>query len=154
MLTGIQHFHNFMRWFVIIFALWTLIKTMGGMNGSKSFTKNDKRPALFLMISADIQLLLGFILYFGKGWFKVLTSGSGFMKLPAQRFWAMEHMVSMLIAIILIHIGYSSIKKNISDAAKFKRVFWYTLIAIIIIMATIPWPFREAVGRGLFPGMQ
>lgn len=153
MLTGIQHLHNFMRWFIIVFALWTIVKSMSGMGGSKAFTKADKRPAMLLMITADIQLLLGLILYVGKGWFTVLTNG-GFMKLAAQRFWAMEHMFGMLIAIILIHIGYAAVKKDIPDASKFKKVFWFTLIAFIIILATIPWPFREAVGRGLFPGMQ
>lgn len=152
MLTGIQHLHNFLRWFIIIFALWTIIKSMSGMSGNKAFAKADKRPALFLMITADIQLLLGLILYVGKDWFKVLTSG-GFMKLPAQRFWAMEHLFGMLVGIILIHVGYSAIKKNISDGAKFKRVFWFTLIGLLVILATIPWPFREIVGRPLFPGM-
>lgn len=122
------------------------------MGGGKAFTKSDKRPAMLLMITADIQLLLGLILYVGKDWFKVLTGG-GFMKLPAQRFWAMEHMLGMLVAIVLIHIGYSAIKKDIPDASKFKKLFWFTLVALIIIFATIPWPFREIIGRPLFPGM-
>lgn len=125
---------------------------MSGMGGGKAFTKSDKRPAMLLMITADIQLLLGLVLYIGKDWFKVLTSG-GFMKLPAQRFWAMEHILGMLVAIILIHIGYAAIKKDIPDTSKFKKVFWFTLIALVIIFATIPWPFREVVGRPLFPGM-
>ncbi len=152
MLTGIQHLHNFLRWFILLFALWTIFKTMGGLSGTRQFTKADKRPAMLLMITADIQLLLGLILYIGNGWFKVLTGG-GFMKLPAARFWAMEHMLGMLIAIILIHIGYSAAKKDIPDAAKFKKVFSYTLIALIAIFITIPWPFREIIGRPLFPGM-
>lgn len=152
MLTGIQHLHNFLRWFILLFALWTIFKTMGGLNGVRQFTKADKRPAMLLMITADIQLLLGLILYVGKGWFNVLTGG-GFMKMPAARFWAMEHLLGMLIAIILIHIGYASVKKDITDAAKFKKVFWYTLIALIAILITIPWPFREIIGRPLFPGM-
>lgn len=152
MLTGIQHLHNFLRWFVLFFAIWTIIKSMSGMGGGKAFTKSDKRPAMLLMITADIQLLLGLVLYIGKDWFKVLTSG-GFMKLPAQRFWAMEHMLGMLVAIILIHIGYAAVKKDIPDTSKFKKVFWFTLIALVIIFATIPWPFREVIGRPLFPGM-
>ena len=122
------------------------------MSGGKAFTKSDKRPAMLLMIFADIQLLLGLVLYIGKDWFKVLTSG-GFMKLPAQRFWAMEHMLGMLIAIILIHAGYSVVKKNVPDATKFKRLFWCTLLALVVIFITIPWPFREIIGRPLFPGM-
>lgn len=152
MLTGIQHLHNFLRWFILLFALWTIIRTIGGLGGGKQFTKADKRPAMLLMITADIQLLLGLVLYIGKDWFKVLTSG-GFMSAPASRFWAMEHMLGMLIGIILIHVGYSAVKKDIPDTAKFKKVFWFTLIALIVILITIPWPFREVVGRPLFPGM-
>lgn len=151
MLTGIQHLHNIFRWFIIVFALWTLVRSVAGMSGGKAFTKNDKRPALLLMIFADLQLLLGLVLYVGKDWFKVLTSG-GFMKLPAQRFWAMEHALGMLIAIIFIHIGYSAVKQNIPDTAKFKKLFWCTLVALLVAAITIPWPFREIVGRPLFPG--
>lgn len=153
MLTGIQHLHNFLRWFVLLFALWTIVKSMGGMGGGRKFDKADKRPAMLLMITADIQLLLGLVLYAGKGWFNVLTSG-GFMKLPAQRFFAMEHALGMLIAIALIHIGYSAVKKDIPDTSKFKKLFWFTLVALVIILATIPWPFRESLGHHpLFPGM-
>lgn len=151
MLTGIQHLHNIFRWFIIVFALWTLVRSFTGMSGGKAFTSNDKRPALLLMIFADLQLLLGLVLYVGKDWFKVLTSG-GFMKLPAQRFWAMEHALGMLIAIVFIHIGYSAVKKNIPDTAKFKKLFWCTLVALLVAAITIPWPFREIVGRPLFPG--
>ncbi len=152
MLDGIQHMHNFLRWLVILFAVWTLISSMGGLSGAKTFTKVHKRPALLLMIMVDLQLLLGLVLYFSKGWFKVLTSG-GFMGKDAQRFWAMEHFVGMLLGVIFIHMGYSAIKKNISDKSKFSRVFWFTLIGLLIILVTIPWPFREVVGRPLFPGM-
>lgn len=152
MASGLLHLHNLLRWFILLFALWTIFKTMGGLGGGKQFTKADKRPAMLLMITADIQLLLGLILYVNNGWFKVLTGGS-FMGAPAARFWAMEHMLGMLIGIILIHVGYSSVKKDIPDTAKFKKVFWCTLIALIVILITIPWPFREMVGRPLFPGM-
>lgn len=152
MATGMLHLHNFMRWLVVLFALWTMLKMIGGMSGGKSFTKADKRPALFLMISVDIQLILGLYLYISKGWGTVLTSG-GVMKNAAQRFWAVEHIFGMLLGIILIHVGYSAIKKNIEDKAKFKKVFWFTLIGFLVILATIPWPFRELVGRPLFPGM-
>ncbi len=152
MATGMLHLHNFLRWLVLLFAIWTIINSMSGMGGGKSFTAKDKRPALFLMISADIQLLLGLFLYFNKGWFNVLTSG-GFMGKTAQRFWAMEHMVGMIIGIVFIHLGYSVVKKNIDDAKKFKKLFWFTLVGLLVILATIPWPFREIVGRPLFPGM-
>jgi hypothetical protein len=153
---GLLHLHNFLRWFVIIFALWTIVKTMGGLGGNKPFTKAEKRPAMLLMIICDTQLLLGLMLYFTGTWGlkNIQNQGMGaVMKDSAQRFWAVEHFAGMLLAIILVHIGYASVKKAIPDAAKYKKVFWCTLIAFIVIIATIPWPFREAIARPLFPGM-
>jgi uncharacterized membrane protein len=153
---GMLHLHNFLRWFVIIFAIWTLVKTMGGLGGNKPFTKAEKRPAMLLMIVCDIQLLLGLFLYFtgALGIKNIQNQGMGnVMKDSLSRFWAVEHITGMLIAIVLIHIGYASVKKDIADGAKYKKVFWMTLIAFIIIFATIPWPFRAAIARPLFPGM-
>ncbi len=153
---GLLHLHNFLRWFVIIFALWTIVKTMGGLSGNKPFTKAEKRPAMLLMIICDTQLLLGLLLYFTGAWGlkNIQNQGMGnVMKDSISRFWAVEHFAGMLLAIILVHIGYASVKKSIPDAAKYKKVFWFTLVAFIIIMATIPWPFREAIARPLFPGM-
>lgn len=120
------------------------------MNGKKPFTAGNKRNALFLLISCDIQLLLGLFLYFANGWFANLSKGAEVMTNKALRFFTVEHNVAMILAIILVHIGYSGIKKSIADKAKHKRLFWFTFIALVIILASIPWPFREAVGRPWF----
>ena len=150
---GLLHLHNLLRWVVLLFLIIVLLKSASGMNGNKPFTASDRKTALFLMISVDIQLLIGLALYFMKGWNKVLASGGEAMKNAAMRFWSVEHIMGMIIAIILVHIGYSAAKKPIADAAKFKKVFWFNLIALIIILVTIPWPFRALVGRPWFPGM-
>jgi hypothetical protein len=146
--------HSLLRWLILIFALLTIVSGLRGMGGGRTFGKVDKRNALILLICCDIQLLAGLALYFGNGWFTMLTTnGATVMKNTAQRFYAMEHNVMMIIAIVLIHIGYSSIKKNISDQSKFKRLFWFTSIALVVILAAIPWPNRTLIGRPLFPGM-
>ncbi|MBN9483329.1 MAG: hypothetical protein BGO70_12680 [Bacteroidetes bacterium 43-93] len=153
---GLLHLHNILRWFVLIFALWTIFKSLADMNSGKAFTGANKRPALFLMISCDIQLLLGLILYFTGAWGIKNIQNQGMaavMKDHASRFWAVEHITGMIIAIVLVHIGYSSTKKNIEDKAKFRKLFWFTVIALLIILFTIPWPFRQDIGRAMFPGM-
>jgi len=152
MYNGLLHLHNLMRWVVLIFALRTIIRSLGGIGTKKVFTAGDKRVGLFYMISCDIQLLLGLGLYIIQKWYQVLVSG-GAMKNPTLRFFAVEHIVGMLIALVLVHIGYAATKKNIPDAVKFRRLFWYSLLSFIIILAMIPWPFREAVSRSWFPGM-
>lgn len=150
---GLLHLHNLVRWLVLLFAVLTLVRSLAGMNGNKAFTNGDRKTAMFLMITADIQLILGLALYILRGWWKVLTSGGDIMSNAGTRFWTVEHITGMIIGIVLIHLGYSATKKNIKDQAKFKKVFWFTLLALIIILATIPWPFREVIGRPWFPGM-
>jgi hypothetical protein len=44
-------------------------------------------------------------------------------------------------------------KKSVTDEVKYRKAFYYFLIALIFILASIPWPFREIIGRPLFPGM-
>jgi len=156
MQTGILHLHNIMRWVVILFILITLVKSASGMNGTKPFTAGDRRNALFMMISVDIQLLLGLYLYFMGAWGikNIQNQGmGGVMKDNISRFWAVEHIGGMLIGLVLIHIAYSTVKKNIPDTTKFKRLFWFTLVAAVIMLASVPWPFRESIGRPWFPGM-
>ncbi|MBS1783535.1 MAG: hypothetical protein JSS78_10750 [Bacteroidetes bacterium] len=151
--TGLLHLHNIMRWVLLLFAFITIFRSRSGIANKRAFTSTDKKNALFLLICADIQLVIGLILYYLKGWWSQLSSGAIKMSDSYLRFWGVEHIFGMIVAIVLIHIGYSSVKKDIADEAKFKKLFWFTTIALIIILITIPWPFRGVVARPLAPGM-
>ena len=154
MYKGLLHLHNFGRWVVIILLLVAIIRALVGMTGNKTFTNGDKKTGLFLMISAHLMLLIGLYQWFvGPGLESIQNMGmKNVMQNNVARFWAIEHPVGMIIGIILITLGRGSAKKNISDQAKHGRSFWFYLIAFIIIIASVPWPFRE-VARPLFPGM-
>jgi hypothetical protein len=142
--------HNFVKWFVLLFGLLTLINALGGVFKKRAFTESDNKSNLFFMISCDIQLLLGLILYFSNGWFAKLKDLGNNMKEPLSRFFTMEHMSMMILAWILVHIGRASVKKASTDAAKHKKMLIFFGLAIVLILASIPWPFREAIGRPLF----
>jgi hypothetical protein len=75
------------------------------------------------------------------------------MKEKSYRFFWMEHPLLMIISIILITLGYGMAKKPVSDEVKYKKAFQFFIIALILILIGIPWPFREVIGRPLFPGM-
>jgi membrane protein DedA with SNARE-associated domain len=75
------------------------------------------------------------------------------MKDKTFRFFWLEHPLSMLIAIALITLGYGMARKPVSDQVKYQKAFRYFLIALILILLVTPWPFREVIGRPLFPGM-
>lgn len=155
MYQGLLHLHNFGRWVVIILLLVAIFKAAGGLSSNKPFANGDKKVGLFLMITAHIMLLIGLYQWFAGPWGLHNIQNLGMkavMQNNVYRFWAVEHITGMLIAIILITIGRGSAKKNISDKAKHRRSFWFYCIAFIIVMVTVPWPFRE-VARPLFPGM-
>jgi uncharacterized membrane protein len=156
MYQGLLHLHNLGRWVVLILLLVAIFKSLGGMTGNRPFTNGDKKVGLFLMISAHIMLLVGLYQWFAGPFGLASIQANGMkavMQNSAQRFWAVEHMVGMIVGIVLITIGRGSAKKNISDKAKHSHSFWFYLIAFIIIVASVPWPFRE-VARPLIPGMR
>ncbi len=143
-------FHNILRWAVLLFGLWTLLNAITGVLSKRAFNANDNRSNLFFMISCDIQLLLGLILYFSNSWFDRLKDMGATMKVPYTRFFAVEHMSMMIIAWLLVHIGRSSVKRADTDAKKHKKMLLFFGLAIVLILASIPWPFREQIAKPLF----
>ncbi|MEO7768621.1 MAG: hypothetical protein ABIS01_14420 [Ferruginibacter sp.] len=142
--------HNLLRWGVLIFGLWTLLNAITGVIGKRKYAASDNRSNLFFMIFCDIQLLLGLILYFGNSWFDRLKDLGNNMKDPYNRFFTMEHMSMMIVAWILVHVGRASVKRANTDAAKHKRMLLFFGLAIILILVSIPWPFRQNIGQPYF----
>ena len=139
--TGFEHLHSLLRWILLLLLVFVVSKAVIG-NNSRFFEK-DRKAALFTMIFAHLQLLIGLALYFMRGYHNLL----GEMSNAAIRFRTLEHPLGMLIAIILITMGYKRIKAGQSDAAKFKAVKVFYGIALIIILLSIPWPFREGMAH-------
>ncbi|GDX43825.1 MAG: hypothetical protein ACK5F9_08600 [Bacteroidota bacterium] len=153
--TGLLHLHNLLRWVILVLLVLSVLKSYSGMKSNKTFTAGDKKIWLFTMISAHITLVLG-LYQWTLGRFGLFTyikpEGVSMMKDPTLRYFQMEHPVMMIVAIVLITLGYGMSKKSVSDADKFKKAYKYFLVALILILVSIPWPFRE-IGRPLFPGM-
>ncbi|MES2703802.1 MAG: hypothetical protein V4649_14270 [Bacteroidota bacterium] len=143
--------HSILRYLILLLAFVVVVQSLVGMMGKKKFQGGNKRPALILLICCDLQLLLGLVLYY----LRVISGGmlgSGHvMKDPYTRFYAVEHSVSMILAIVLVHLGYAVTKKNIDDDRKFRRLFWYVFIALVIFVAMIPWEGKQLVGRPNIP---
>jgi uncharacterized membrane protein len=146
--------HSYLRWILLVLLLVSIVKSLSGLNGKKALTAGDKKLWLFTMISAHTTLLIGLILvFFGTyGLSKGLPEGISVMKDATYRFYLVEHPLMMIIAIVFITIGRGQAKKSIPDAVKYKKAFWFFVVALILILAAIPWPSRE-IGRPLFPGM-
>lgn len=142
--------HDLARWLIIIFAFWTVFAAIGGLMNKSAYSKGANTSNLLFMIFMDIQIVLGFILYFNNGWFDKLKHLGVYMKDANQRFFTLEHWLLMLIAWVLVHAGRIAVKKVPTPHAKYKKTLIYFGIALLLILIAIPWPFREALARPWF----
>jgi ABC-type xylose transport system permease subunit len=141
----LKHTHSGLRWVALILILWAIFNSIT----AKEFTKREKLVNLFSMVSLHTQLILGLILYFISDKVKFFD---GWMKEPAgiYRFYGMEHLAGMVIAIALITVGYVKSKKGNSPAEIYKPIKLFYIIGLILILASIPWPFRANLGGAWF----
>jgi len=140
---GLLHLHNMLRWVILIFLLLSLFHAL---------TKKQavQKSSLILMISAHTMLLIGLYQWLiGRyGLFTAdIPEGVSVMKDKFYRFFQLEHPVMMLISVVLITLARKKAK-----ALQYGKVAGILLAALFLILAVMPWPFREVVGRGWFPG--
>jgi uncharacterized membrane protein YozB (DUF420 family) len=143
MLDILKHTHSGLRWIVLILMLLAIVNSLI----SRNYEKKHKMINLFAMVSLHTQLLIGLILYFVSDKVKFFD---GWMKDAFYRFYGMEHLLGMVVAIVLVTIGRKIAEKQTNDLDKHKKIrIWYT-IALVLIIVSIPWPFRTALGGAWF----
>lgn len=133
--------HSYWAYLVLLILIIAVINAIIGFTSKKEFKAKDLRISLFALISAHIQLILGFFAYYASTYYETMRNvGMGeVMKNSELRKPLIEHPLLILIAIALITIGFSKHKKKTADAAKFKTIAIYYGIALILILAVIPW---------------
>jgi hypothetical protein len=145
MYKGLLHLHNLLRWVVLIALLVAIIRLV--------LKKDALKASKVLLISVHTTLVLGLYQYFSGpvGFQQIKSAKAGMkevMKNAAVRFWAVEHISSMLIAIVLITIGHIKYKKGGSQ----KATLILYILALLLILSAIPWPFKAEIARPLYPG--
>jgi hypothetical protein len=142
--------HNIIRWVVLILGIVLVVRSFLGWFKKWDYQERDKKITPIFAGVYDLQILLGIILFFTKGWGGVLMNAPAeVMKTAALRFFAVEHWTLMIVAAVLIHIGSAQVKKATESIKKYRRAtIWFT-IALLLTLASIPWPGMSAA-RPLF----
>ena len=153
LISAVLHAHSGVRYLILICLVAAVFMAYSAMRKGGSWEGGPKRFGRLTMILADIQLLMGIFLW---AYYIYLNTGLKMRRLKDMlgmqevRFMAVEHAVMMFIAIILIHVGYLRAKKSASVEKANRSQFLFYLIALIIILIAIPWPFYGHMGRGWF----
>lgn len=143
--------HSLNRWLVLAGLLLAIIRGYQGWLLNKSYLKFDDTLRNIATRLANIQFLLGIGLYFISpivSYF--LHNFSTAVHNRTIRFFGMEHVVMMLIAVAVISTGSAKTKLKTTDKEKFKTMaVWFT-VALLIIISSIPWSFSPLISRPNF----
>ena len=141
----LKYAHSGLRWVALLLLIVAIFNALSS-KGKGKYEKKDKMLNLFAMIVLHIQLLLGLILYFTSPKVQFIE---GWMKVKQLRFYGMEHLLIMIIAIAVITIGRKKAENASNVAIKHGTIVKWFTIGLILILAGIPWPFRN-LGAGWF----
>lgn len=145
--------HSIIRYLILIVLIAAIYYAFQGRKNGIAYAGNTKKTGLYTMILCDLQLVLGLIL---NGYYIYMNSKFKPGKIKHMlgendfRFFTIEHGLMMIIAIVLIHLGYFKAKKAQSEITANNSQFKWFLAAPIIILIAIPWPFVPGYGRPWF----
>ncbi len=134
----LKFLHSYLAYLVVITVALASINSLIGLITKKEFGAKDFRVALFGLIFTHTQVLIGIIFFVLANDFSETPMGE-IMKSSALRLKNVEHPMLMLIAVILLTIGYSKHKNMRTSASKFKILTITYTLALVAILAMIPW---------------
>ena len=138
MYIAIKELHSFIGFITLTFFTFAIVFNLISWLSKKPFTKVNKIVSLVGMVSVHTQVLIGLFLYFLSPLGLSNFSGAA-MKDAHSRLYILEHPLIMLIAFILVTVGYSKAKKLTDDNAKYKTIITFFFISLMLILSRIPW---------------
>jgi hypothetical protein len=128
-------------WIVLGLFIFNIFNFLLKKSSNKEWEEKDTKLVKLFMILFDIQITIGLALHlFLSPITKAAFSAGGeMMKNADLRFYAVEHIFTMLIAVALAHIGFAKLKKKENSADKFKTGLIFFSISFIFILSRMPW---------------
>ena len=154
MYTALLFLHSWLRWLVILAGIAALGGAVAGVTTRRAWLPVDNIRLVLFSTSLDLQMLIGLILYA----FLSPVTRSGFenmsltMRDPILRFFVVEHLTGMIIAIALAHVGRAKVRKATEAWPRHPFVLIFIGLPMVAILLSIPWPGMPG-GRELFRGL-
>lgn len=134
--------HSWLRWVVLLLSLLVIVRAWRGRSTGGAWQTADERSSVALLHVANLQFTLGLLLYL---WLSPIVR-SAFadmavaMKSAPLRFFAIEHITAMTIAVSVLSIGRARTRKAEGDALKHQRSLRWTAAFMLCTFIGIPWP--------------
>lgn len=145
--------HSWVRWIALVAGVGATLAAYRETNLRPSGPSNTAADiwGLFLMMALDIQMLLGLLLYLvvSPNMVEIRAHFGEAMRDPALRFWAVEHISMMFVAVVLAHVGRVLARKAATPEKRRRRLLVCFGVATLAMFVATPWPGTRG-GRPLF----
>jgi hypothetical protein len=133
--------HSWFRYLVLACGIWLLIASARAMRAGGEWLPKHERLQLGFVALLDTQLLLGLSLYFILSPISAaaMSNLAAAMKDAQLRFFGVEHIATMLIAIVVAHVGRARAKRK-QARARYRTTLITQIAWLILTLAAIPWP--------------
>ncbi len=137
----IQMLHSLLAYAVLILLAVAVLNAISGFIKGRDFSTRDFKLSLWALIATHTQVVLGLVLYFISplGIKSFSSNGAQVMKDATLRLFAVEHISVMLIAAVILTVGYSKQKRTEFSNIKFKRISIFYGLALLLVLSRIPW---------------
>lgn len=150
MYTALLFIHSWLRYAVLGLGLWLLIAAIAGIRRGDPWAQNHERLHKQFLAALDTQVVLGLILYF---FLSPITAAARAnlaiaMKDAQLRFYGVEHLTMMLIAVAVAHVGRARSKRR-EGRVRYRSTLITQTLWLVLTLISIPWPGLD-IARPLF----
>lgn len=151
MFQALTFYHSLLRWLVLLSLGYAVFRAYRGYARNRVFSLTDNRVRHWTATIAHIQLVLGMLLYSKSPLVHYFWKHTGeAVRNIDTLFFGIVHLLLMLTAIVLVTIGSSLTKRRVGDREKFRTLFCWFAVALLLIFCAIPWPFSPLASRPYF----
>ena len=124
---------------LLLVVLFVLIRSFLGFFSKVNFSKFiDINIPIFAVTLLYLELILGMILYaIHINELSTLVSQENANSYFSARFWAVEHTILMMFAIVFGHLGLVYAKNLEEDKEKFQKNFLYFGLSFLLIIFSV-----------------
>lgn len=140
--------HSNLRWLMLLFVLFAIYKAYVGYSQGKVFSKSDNTVKSLGVILGHTQMVVGLLIYMESPFTMYFWSNIGEnIKNFDIAFIGLYHPLLMLVSVVLLTMGSAISKKKETDYEKFKTIFKWFVISLVIVLVSIPWPFYSLLNQ-------
>lgn len=140
--------HSLVRWLVLILLVLSIFMAWRGWVFKRPFSRFAALVQLITLRTVHLQFCLGLLLYFLSPLVNYfLHHFRAAVHMREIRFFGMEHITMMFIAIAMITIGSDQVNRLSLSEEKYKAMTIWFGIGLLIILTSIPWSFSPLTSR-------